>query len=116
MQYVFAIPSNIYCNAPSSGWVDAMTVKPSGKKDIVTASVSDMIGSEQCMWVRIKAVHDDSYTSYSAVKRVMTSPLLAPGINANPNFSTGDVSVTLTINTQCSVAKHCIFYTERTGA
>ena len=110
MQYVFAIPSNIYCNAPSSGWVDAMTVKPSGKKDIVTASVSDMIGSEQCMWIRIKAVHDDSYTSYSAVKRVMTSPLLAPGINANPNFSTGDVSVTLTINTQCSVAKHCIFY------
>ena len=60
--------------------------------------------------MRIKAVHDDSYISYSRAIRVMASPLLAPGINANPNFSTGAVSVTLTINTQCSVARHCIFY------
>ena len=110
MQYVFGIPTDYACSAPATGWNDAMTVKPSGKKDIVTANISELLASEQCMWMRIKAAHDESYVTYSNAFRVMTGRLLAPGINANPNFSTGVVSVTLTINSQCSVARHCIFY------
>lgn len=110
VQYVFSMPTDNELNAPSSGWTNAMTVNPSYTKDTVTASVSSLIGSEQCMWVRIMAVHDSNYISYSKASWVMASPLQAPGINASPNFSTGYVSVTLTINTQCSVARHCIFY------
>lgn len=110
MQYVIAVPTDDACTAPATGWQDAISVTPSGKKDIVTATVSDSVGNEQCLWMRVVAKHDDDYVSNSKTMRVLTSSLLAPGINANPNFTTGAVSVTLTINTQCSVARHAIFY------
>lgn len=109
MQYVFGTPTDYACNAPGAGWNDAMMVTPSGKRDIVTATVSDMISNEQCMWMRIKARHDENVI-YSSAVRVMATKLNAPAINANPNFSTGSVSVSLTINTSCSVARHVIFY------
>lgn len=110
MQYVFGIPTDDICSAPATGWNDALTVKPSGKQDIVTAKIAELIGNEQCLWMRVKAVHDENYISYSNAYRVAQMRLLAPAVNANPNFSTGAVSVSLTINTQCTAARHCVFY------
>ena len=110
MQYVFAVPDNVACNPPSSGWTDAISVTPSGKKDIVTASVSEQIATDQCLWVRVAAKHDESYTSYSKAFRVAEAKLAKPGISATPNFTTGNVDITITINTSCAVAKHLIFY------
>lgn len=110
LQYVIGIPTDNACSAPASGWSDAISVTPSGKKDIVTASVSDLTTTDQCMWVRVLARHDDTYESYSKTVRVIEEKLAKPGINATPNFSTGSVSITLTINTQCTVARHLIFY------
>lgn len=110
VQYVIGIPTDDACTAPASGWQDAISVTPSGKMDKVSASVSDMLADEQCMWVRIASIHDTDRISYSRTQRVLSKRLKAPGINATPNFTTGAVSITLTINTQCSVAKHAIFY------
>ena len=110
LQYVFAIPTTATCAAPATGWQDAISVTPSGKQDIVSAMIASTIASEQCLWVRVCAMHDTSYVKYSKAIRVATSTLNAPAINATPNFSTGSVSITLTINTSCTVARHCIFY------
>ena len=84
MQYVIAVPTDDACTAPATGWQDAISVTPSGKKDIVTATVSESLGNEQCLWMRVVAKHDDDYVSNSKTMRVLTSSLLAPGINANP--------------------------------
>ena len=111
LQYCIGKPVDNACNAPSNGWTDALTVTPTGKKDIVTASVEAVSTTDECMWVRVAAVHDESENvSYSKTIRVRTERLAAPGISATVNFSTGATSVTLTINTQCSVARHVIFY------
>ena len=110
LQYVIGKPVDNSCNAPSTGWTDAMSVTPTGKKDVVTASVEAMSSTDECMWVRVAAIHDDDYISYSKTVRVRTERLTAPGISATVNFSTGATSVTITRNTQCAVAKHVIFY------
>lgn len=110
LQYVIGSPTDNACNPPVSGWQEALTVNPSGKKDRVTASVTAATDTDQCMWVRVAAVHDDDNISYSRAIRVRTESLAPPTINATPNFSTGAVSVTLTIGTSCSVARHVIFY------
>ena len=39
LQYCIGKPVDNACNAPSNGWTDALTVTPTGKKDVVTASV-----------------------------------------------------------------------------
>ena len=110
VQYVMGIPTDNSCTPPGTGWKDAISATPSGKKDIVTASVSDLLEDEQCMWMRVVSVHDSDYISYSKVMRVMTKRLKAPDINALPNFTTGVVNITLTINTDCDIARHVIFY------
>ena len=53
--------------------------------------------------------HDD-YEKYSGAIRAATGALATPGINANPNFSTGVVSLSITENTTCDVAATAIFY------
>lgn len=110
LQYVIGKPTDNACNPPSTGWVNALSVDPSGKKDRVTASVSAYTDTDECMWVRVAAVHDEDNISYSKAIRVRTEALAPPTIVATPNFSTGAVSVTLTIGTTCTAARHVIFY------
>lgn len=110
VQYMIATPDSNACTAPAGGtWSDAITVAPSGKKDIVTAYVNSMTGLDQCMWVRIKARHD-ARTQYSTVKRVITEKLKKPGISTEVNFTTGVVTYSITVNTDCTAARHCLFW------
>ena len=111
VQYMIGIPDAYACNPPAGGsWSEAITVDPSGKKDIVTAYVSDITAStDECMWVRIRATHDER-NQYSTVKRVITSKLAKPAISATVNFETGLVTYTITVNTRCSVARHLLFW------
>lgn len=110
VQYVIGKPTNNSCSAPATGWTDAISVTPTGKKDVVTASVEALTTTDECMWVRVAAVHDEDYITYSKAVRVLTERLAAPAISATVDFSTGATSVTLTINTTCTVARHVIFY------
>ena len=110
VQYMIASPDANTCVPPSGGtWVDAITVKPSGKADTVTAYVSALTAQDQCMWVRVKATHD-SRTQYSTAKRVITEKLKKPGISTTVDFTTGSVSYTITVNTACTAARHLLFW------
>lgn len=109
VQYVIAVPNDIFLAAPASGWTDAVTVTSNGKGDKVVVTVSETVGTDECMWVRVMSKHDD-YEKFSGTIMAATGALATPGINANPNFSTGVVALTITENTSCDVAATAIFY------
>ena len=109
VQYVIAVPTNTSLSAPATGWADAITVTSNGKGDKVVVTVSEAVGTDECMWVRVKSRHDD-YEKFSGAVCAATGALATPGINANVNFSTGVVSLSITENTTCDVAATAIFY------
>ena len=109
VQYVIAVPTDTALSAPATGWADAVTIASAGRGDKVIVTVSEAIGTDECMWVRVMSKHDD-YEKYSGAMRAATGALATPGINANPNFSTGVVSLSITENTTCDVAATAIFY------
>lgn len=109
VQYVIAIPTDTSLSAPSSGWADALTVGGNAGTDRVIADVSEQVGTDKCMWVRLKATHD-GYSTYSNSKLVSKGALDTPGIDATPNASTGYTAITITENTDCNVACTAIFY------
>jgi hypothetical protein len=109
VQYAIAVPTDTSLSAPATGWTDAVTVTSNGGGDMVVVSVSEAIGTDECMWVRVMSKHDD-YERYSGSMRAATGALETPGINANVNFNTGVVALTITENTSCDVAATAIFY------
>lgn len=109
LQYAIDVPTDANMSAPSSGWNDAIDVKPNGSTDKIVVNVEDTVGTDECLWVRIKSDHD-GVASYSGAKLAQTGKLARPTINAVPNTSTGSVSITITEVTSCTVACTAIFY------
>ena len=111
LQYAIETPTDADMTPPSSGWSDAMEVKPNGKDDTVIVNVTDVVGVDECMWVRIKSWHDDdSNAAYSEELLAQTGSLAAPTIDAVPDTTTGDVTITITEETDCTAACTAIFY------
>lgn len=109
IQYATAIPTDANLSAPSSGWSDVLEVAANGGYDKVVAHISDAVAQDECMWVRLKAKHDDSY-AYSSGVLANKGALKTPEISATPNATTGDVAISITEKTSCTVAKTVIFY------
>lgn len=109
IQYATAVPTTASLSAPSTGWSDALEVASNGGADTVYANISDSLSTDECMWVRVRAKHDDSYT-YSNAVVAMIGTLATPGISATPNTTSGDVAITITENTSCNVAGTVVFY------
>lgn len=109
VQYAIAVPTDTSLSAPATGWTDAVTVTSNGGGDKAVVTVSEAIDTDECMWVRVKSNHDE-YEQFSNAIRAATGVLATPGINANVNFSTGAVELTITENTDCDVAATAIFY------
>lgn len=109
IQYLIAVPTNTSLSAPGTGWTDALTITSNGKGDKAAVLISENLETDECLWMRIKSKHDD-YEKYSIAKLAMTGTLAKPGFNANPNFSTGSVALTVTENTDCNVACTAIFF------
>lgn len=111
LQYAIVTPTDAVMTPPSSGWSDAMEVKPNGPDDTVVVNVTDVVGVDECMWVRIKSWHDDdSNAAYSEELLAQVGTLAAPTISAVPDTTTGDVAITITEETDCSAACTAIFY------
>ena len=109
IQYATAIPTDANLSAPSGGWSDVLEVAANGGYDKVIAYVSDVVAQDECMWIRLKAKHDDSYV-YSSGILAGKGALKTPEISATPNATTGDVAISITEKTSCTVAKTVIFY------
>lgn len=111
LQYAIATPTDADMTPPASGWSDAMEVKPNGPDDTVVVNVTDVVGVDECMWVRIKSWHDDdSNAAYSEELLAQVRSLAAPTIDAVPDTTTGDVTITITEETDCTAACTAVFY------
>ena len=109
VQYVIAVPTDTALTAPAAGWSDAIEVSPNGSMDKVIVNVSNAIGVDECLWVRIASEHDTTMT-YSAAVVAQVGALAAPGISATADTTTGGVSIIITKNTSCAAACTAIFF------
>lgn len=109
IQYVIDTPTDVALSEPSSGWKDAIKVVPHDWRDSVVVNVEDVVGDDQVMWVRIITTHDEN-SNYSNAVVAKIGALVAPDINATPNATTGDVAISITENTDCTVACTAIFF------
>lgn len=109
IQYAIEKPTDWSMSAPSSGWQDAIELTDGANNDKIVVNVSDAIGLDECMWVRIMTEHDE-IPAYSKALLAQKGALTKPTINASPNFSTGQVTITITEETACTVANTAIFY------
>ena len=109
LQYAIATPADAAFTPPSSGWSDAIEVAPNGANDTVVVNIADVIGPDEVMWVRVESDHDGN-KAYSNEMVAQIGTLAAPGIDANPNTTTGAVTITITENTDCDAACTAIFF------
>jgi len=109
LQYVIANPTDANLSAPASGWSDAIELSKTNSADKIIVNVDDAIGADQCLWVRIMLDHDGN-ASYSNALLAQTGKLTAPTINATPNTTSGDVSISITEGTSVSAAHTAIFF------
>lgn len=111
LQYVIAKPTDAQMSPPANGWSTAIEVKPNGAENKVVVNIENIVDADECMWVRIKGWHDDdNNASFSNAMVAQYGALGAPTINANPDFTLGDVAITITETTACNAAETVIFY------
>lgn len=109
LQYVIDTPTDAVLTPPSSGWGEAIEVAPNGAKDKVIANISDVVMADEVMWVRVRSDHDGNM-AYSNDLVAQVGALTAPGIDAQPNTTTGSVTINITENSACNVANTAIFF------
>ena len=109
LQYVIANPTDADLSAPASGWSNAIELSKTNSSDKIVVNVDDAIGADQCLWVRIMLDHDGN-ESYSNALLAQTGKLTAPAINATPNTTSGDVSISITEGTSVPAAHTAIFF------
>ena len=111
LQYVIAKPTDAQMSPPADGWSTAIEVKPNGAANKVVVNIENVVDVDECLWVRIKGWHDDdNNASFSNAMVAQYGALGAPTIDANPNFTSGDVAITITETTACNAAETVIFY------
>ena len=109
LQYVIDTPTDAALTPPSSGWGEAIEVAPNGANDKVIANISDVVMADEVMWVRVRSDHDGNM-AYSNDLVAQVGALTAPGIDAQPNTTTGSVTINITENSACNVANTAIFF------
>jgi len=109
LQYVIDTPTDAALTPPSSGWGEAIEVAPNGANDKVIANISDVVMADEVMWVRVRSDHDGNM-AYSNDLVAQVGALTAPGIDAQPNTTTGSVTINITENSACGVANTAIFF------
>lgn len=112
VEYAIDTPDSADMSVPVGvSWDEALTVSANGGYDYVQANVSDVVGVDECMWVRIKSTHD-SRDAYSNAMLAMTGALAAPtNLSVGTvETSTGTVTVSFTANSDSTVSKIALLY------
>lgn len=122
-QYAIETPDPQLACPAQANWTDGMSTTPQGANDSHQFFISDWLGNDQCLYVRMKAVHDeDSNASYSQYKLAAKGKLASPGFSASVgtiiiDTAGGVASITFENNTDVQDAFHVIMYrSEKTPA
>lgn len=87
-QYYIGTPDSGIDVPGGSTWADGTTYSYSGSNTYdLTVNTNDIVGPDECLWVRIKTVHD-SIESFSDACRVITGKLTAPELTLNVSTPT----------------------------
>ncbi len=87
-QYFIGTPDSGINVPGGSTWADGTTYSYSGSNTYdLTVNTNDIVGPDECLWVRIKTVHD-SIESFSDAYRVITGKLTAPELTLNVSTPT----------------------------
>lgn len=121
-QYCIGTPSGINSShtqliPPVDGWTDAPVgeIKDTSDYDGVTFRVfSSFPDLDECVWVRIKATHDNEDTMVSNALLLRTQALTAPsGLNVVVNSGTHMATVTATNNSDFPESCIAVMYYDR---
>ena len=119
-QYAIETPDPQLACPAQANWTDGMSTTPQQADDSHQFFISDWLGDDQCLYVRMKAVHDeDTNASYSQYKPAAIGNLASPGFSASAGTviidTTGGVAtITFENNTDVEDAFHVILYRSET--
>lgn len=87
-QYYIGTP-NKYIDVPSgANWTDGTSFNYAGSGTYtLTVNTNDVVGADECMWVRVKTIHD-SIESYSDAYRVIVEDMTAPELTLSVSTPT----------------------------
>ncbi len=115
-QYAIETPDPQLACPAQANWTDGMSTTPQRANDSHQFFISDWLGDDQCLYARMKAVHDeDTNASYSQYKLAAIGNLSLPGFSASVGTviidTTGGVAtITFENNTDVEDAFHVILY------
>ena len=115
-QYAIETPDAQLACPSDANWTDGMSTTPQKTEDTHQFFASDRVGTDQCLYVRMMAVHDDdSNASYSQYRLAMKGNLAAPGFSSSVgtlivDTAGGVASITFENNTDVPDAFHVILY------
>lgn len=87
-QYFIGTPDSGINVPGGTTWTDGTAYNYGGSQTYdLTVNTNDIVGPDECVWVRIKTVHD-SIESFSDAYRVITGKLTAPELTLNVSTPT----------------------------
>ena len=97
-QWYIGTPDTSRAVPAGVSWNTGASVADTTKTDTVKFTVDNAPGTDQCMWVRIAAFHDNN-ASYSTPYLIASGSLATPsGLSVNGNNLTGIATITATNN------------------
>ena len=96
VQYLITIPAEGMTCPDGVSWTEAMTLAYKDGSDAAAFSVDNVVGTDQCLFVRINTVHDRNIT-YGNATLVASGPLATPtNLSVTADDSTHMAAVTAT--------------------
>ena len=96
VQYTFATPETGMTCPDGASWTDAQTLAYKNGSDAAAFSIDNVVGTDQCLFVRINTVHDRN-TTYGQATLAAVGALTAPtGLSVSIDQSTHRATVTAT--------------------
>ena len=110
LQYVIAKPAEGFVVPAGASWATISTTSDTSGADAARGVISDVVGLDECLWVRVLTYHDNSYAASSA-KLVQVGKLTAPTLtSAVADDTTFRVTVTAENNSDVSDSFVAIIY------
>lgn len=96
VQYTFANPETGMTCPDGASWTDAQTLAYKDGSDAAAFSIDNVVGTDQCLFVRINTVHDRN-TTYGQAALAAVGALATPtGLSVNIDQDTHRATITAT--------------------
>ena len=110
LQYVIAKPAEGFVVPAGASWATISTTSDTSGADAARGVISDVVGLDECLWVRVLTYHDNSYAASSA-KLVQVGKLTAPTLTSVvADDTTHRVTVTAENNSDVSDSFVAVIY------